>query len=412
MFWVLSYPPLWINGYKVEVSGNITGSRYHVLQFKGPILPRYKEELSSLGIRFYDYYPKYAFLVSGSRFSLINALKKPYVARIVPIRPEYKLPKYLNEKIQNGCYYNEGDGYVARLVLADERDIPTVKQIALNRGLRIRGEDPSNPYVEVEGSESALKDMAYVDEIIFVEFKHPIKNWNNRKVVVHQSALFLDLQSISSPNDTIVWKKGLHGENEILGHNDDGLDRNHCFFSGSVLGQSKIVTLCDYGGGGCGAVSLPPGTQCNSSPGTGCHGTHTAGTAVGYSDATSPGSAPFRGLAYMSRIISQTPLGGGGAGFNTVLNDAYTFGARVHTNSWGYICGSFTTRCAPSDYNTDARIIDGFVWNNPDMVVVFAAGNHGDDSCNPGCARTPSDPATAKSDITVGAMARGIDAKM
>jgi len=63
------------------------------------------------------------------------------------------------------------------------------------------------------------------------------------------------------------------------------LDKNHCFFNGTVNGQNKIVDLCDYNAGGCGVKSLPAGTNCNSSsPGTGCHGTHTAGTAVGGTD--------------------------------------------------------------------------------------------------------------------------------
>ncbi len=410
--WLLSYPPLWINGHKVVEGTQITNAKYHVLQFKGPVYPRYKKELGSMGIRFYDYMPKYAFVVSGPVQSLREALKKPYVARIVPIKPEYKLPKFYKEKIKNGCYYTENGKYVARLVLASPDEANVVKKEILRRGLVIRGEDPSNPYIEISGSVEEIESFINYDEVLFVEFRHPITNWNNRKAVTHQAGYFFDVETSTNPLDTIVWMKGLHGEGEILGHNDDGLDKNHCFFSGNVLGQPKIVTLCDYGGGGCGVASLPPGTNCNTNPGTGCHGTHTAGTAVGGSDVTPASRYPYRGLAYMARLISQTPLGGGGAGFNTVLTDAYSRGARVHTNSWGYICGFFTTRCAPSDYNTDARTIDNFVWNNPDMVVVFAAGNHGDDGCNPGCSRTPSDPATAKSDITVGAMGRAVDAKM
>lgn len=410
--WLVLYPPLWINGYKVDMGSRITDESYHVLQFKGPVYPQYKGELSQIGIKFYDYLPKYAFVVSGSEFSLREALKKPYVARIVPIPPKYKLPKFLNEKLENGCYYTENGRYVARLVLISPSDINKINLIAKKKGLEIRGIDPQNPYVEVAGDVDKIKWFANLPEVFFVEFRHPIINWNNRKAITHQSGLWFDIQSSTNPTDTIVWYKGLHGEGEILGHNDDGLDRNHCFFRGNVSGQPKIVTLCDYGGGGCGVASLPAGTNCNTSPGSGCHGTHTAGTAVGYSDATSAASALYRGLAYMARIISQTPLGGGSAGFNTVLNDAYIRGARVHTNSWGYICGSFTTRCAPSGYNTDARTIDNFVWNNRDMVVVFAAGNHGDDGCSAGCYRTPSNPSTAKSDITVGAMGRAVDAKM
>ena len=413
MLWLLSFPSLWINGHPVSGGTEITDEKYHVLQFGGPILPYQKEELRSLGIRFYDYYPEYAFVVSGSRRALETALQMPYVVRIVPVRPEYKFSVYLKDKILSGCYLREGNLYVARVVLFNPEDLPTVRDALKRMGASIVGEDVFGKFVEVKAPYDLLHSVANLPEVQFVEFRHPIVNWNNRKVVNHQSGLWLDLQNSTDPNDTIVWKKGIHGEGQILGHNDDGLDKNHCFFSGNVNGQPKIVTLCDYNAGGCGAASLPAGTQCNSNPGTGCHGTHTAGTAVGYSSATTAASAEYRGLAYMARIVSQTPLGGGGGGFGQVLQDAYDRGARVHTNSWGMICGGwFGTSCAPSNYNTDAQTIDNFVWIHPDMTVVFAAGNHGDDSCNSGCYRTPSDPATAKDDITVGAMGRAVDAKM
>lgn len=409
----MALPPLWINGHPVESSSMIGGDRYHVLQFGGPVESWQKDELKSLGIRFYDYYPKYAFVVSGDSSSLAKALKKPYVVRIVPVSPEYKFSPHLKDKLLSGCYLREGDRYVARLILFNPEDFQSLVSTLKERNVEITGRDALfNRYVEVKATYSTLRELANLPTVQFVEMRHPIINWNDRKAVNHQSGLWFDVQVSSDPNDTIVWKKGIHGEGQILGHNDDGLDRDHCFFSGNVNGQPKIVDLCDYNAGGCGAASLPAGTNCNTNPGTGCHGTHTAGTAVGWSDNATAPTIPYRGLAYMARIVSQAPLGGNGGGFGQVLQDAYDRGARVHTNSWGYICpGWWGTNCAPSDYNSTAQTIDNFVWNNPDMAVVFAAGNHGDDGCASGCYRTPSDPATAKNDITVGAMGRAIDAK-
>ena len=48
----------------------------------------------------------------------------------------------------------------------------------------------------------------------------------------------------------------------------------------------------------------------------------------------------------------------------------------MHNNSWG-------TAASFGQYLTDAREVDQFVWRNPDLVVVFAAGNGGRDAVAP-----------------------------
>lgn len=67
----------------------------------------------------------------------------------------------------------------------------------------------------------------------------------------------------------------------------------------------------------------------------------------------------------------------------------YEKGVRVHTNAWGN---------AANIYNTQAAELDAFVMNQPDMLVVFAGGNDGEDG--PG---TIGAPATCKNCISVGA---------
>ncbi|MEN3044172.1 MAG: S8 family serine peptidase [Candidatus Hydrothermales bacterium] len=192
--------------------------------------------------------------------------------------------------------------------------------------------------------------------------------------------------------DTSIWRRGIHGENVIIGHNDDGLDPNHCFFNGTVLGQNKIVYLFDYNGGGFA---------------NGAHGTHTAGSACGGTDQQSS-NLQYRGMAYKARLISQEPIGAVPPGFYSILMDAYNLGARVHTNSWGYQCFALLNYCGAGGYEGEAIDIDNFVWNYNDMTVLFAAANGGDCvspfTCGNG--RRMSRPATAKNDITVVATRR------
>jgi len=43
----------------------------------------------------------------------------------------------------------------------------------------------------------------------------------------------------------------------------------------------------------------------------------------------------------------------------------------------------------PYDASTRAEDIDSFVWNNPDIVICFAAGNDYDPNLTSGCYRKP-----------------------
>jgi serine protease AprX len=79
------------------------------------------------------------------------------------------------------------------------------------------------------------------------------------------------------------------------------------------------------------------------------------------------------------------------------FKEPYDLEARVHSNSWGRKCSK-----RQHDYDLDQRApeIDHFVWENPEMVICFAAGN---DGCNKDCDAQIGAAAAAKNCITVGA---------
>jgi serine protease AprX len=81
----------------------------------------------------------------------------------------------------------------------------------------------------------------------------------------------------------------------------------------------------------------------------------------------------------------------------TLFSDAYSRGARIHSNSWG---GG-----DPGSYDDQCRALDQFVWEHKTFCVVAAAGNDGTDSDRDGRINpmSVSSPATAKNCITVGA---------
>jgi serine protease AprX len=81
-----------------------------------------------------------------------------------------------------------------------------------------------------------------------------------------------------------------------------------------------------------------------------------------------------------------------------MFQPAYDDGSRVHSNSWG----------SPRDlgaYTGMSQQVDEFMWNNPEYLILFAAGNSGVDEDKDGRIDegSVSSPGTAKNALTVGA---------
>ncbi|XP_024535752.1 uncharacterized protein LOC9637875 isoform X2 [Selaginella moellendorffii] len=71
--------------------------------------------------------------------------------------------------------------------------------------------------------------------------------------------------------------------------------------------------------------------------------------------------------------------------------EAYSLGARIHSDSWTTVDRS---------YNLMSRSVDAFTYNNPAFLPVFAAGNAGSSYSSVG---TITSPAMSKNSLTVGA---------
>ena len=133
------------------------------------------------------------------------------------------------------------------------------------------------------------------------------------------------------------------------------------------------------------------------------HGTHVAGSVLGDGNSATMGGA-IRGTAPGARLILQSlldsgnQLGGIPADLNDLFQQTYDEGARVHSNSWG-LPGVHLP------YDASSREIDEFVWNHPDQVICFAAGNDGTDADSNGVVDTNGigSQSAAKNCITVGA---------
>ncbi|KAJ4266054.1 hypothetical protein NW762_004027 [Fusarium torreyae] len=192
--------------------------------------------------------------------------------------------------------------------------------------------------------------------------------------------------------------RDFHGENQTIAVIDTGFDLGtphdcHPAFEGRI---KKLISL--------GRNEEDVSTDARRYDDPNGHGTHVCGTIVGQPTETSAGLvggvAPKAKLVISSALKTNTELGS-----IKDINQAFElpyleYGARIFSNSWGDDApGGFQRQ-----YGTDAALIDKFVRDHPDALVIFSAGNN-----NPTPSRytkpksTIGSQAAAKNSLTVGA---------
>lgn len=189
---------------------------------------------------------------------------------------------------------------------------------------------------------------------------------------------------------------GILGTGQVVAVADTGLDMESCYFkdnSGNVpfsmqdapvtqLDRRKVVQYCHT-------------TQSDTMDVSKGHGTHVSGTVAGkienanlYTDGQFDGVAPNAKIAFMDLGNEKGRLTS--LGVSRLYPPGRSAGARIHTNSWGgYYSG------APYYAGAD---VDEFLYNNPDQLIFFAAGNGGDMMPDPSISQQSS----AKNIIVVG----------
>jgi subtilisin family serine protease len=195
-------------------------------------------------------------------------------------------------------------------------------------------------------------------------------------------------------NFDAAWAAGFHGENQVVSFADTGLDRG------------EIASLsADFTGAVAAGYKFGPGAKNWADPMG--HGTHVAGSVAGRGVIS---GGKLKGGAYAAGLVPEgmwSPLIENlvvPAKMDQLFASAMSSGARIHTNSWG----------APTNlgvYDSNAQKVDDYTWNNPDMLVLFAAGNSGIDADKDGKIDdgSVSSPGTAKNALTVGASENLVD---
>lgn len=372
---------------------------YVVIKFIGPIKEEWKAAVSQLGGELLDYVPNNTFVARLPAEAEKQIAALPFVDWVGPYLPEYKISPRLMAApargvTQPGAPAVEIDRAMAPLdpegnlevMLHQDEWGDEVVQAVVALGGQVVARHP--PQVIIVLDPVHVPALAALPAVKWIGIYSPPRVTNDIAAVLTNTAPVRDFSGVV-----------MDGTGEIVAIVDTGLDSGVNNASMHPDFQGRIVRIDAW-----------PNPPAIGRDGNG-HGTHVAGSVLG-SGAASGGL--IRGMASGARLFFQAVGQGGGGlagiaarGVANLLQDAYTAGARVHSNSWANAPAlDRTGRNLLGDYNGNAQVFDTFIVNNKDMVVVIAAGNEGVDF-NPVDGRVDGSsvtaPGTAKNCITVGA---------
>ncbi|MNJ94745.1 Serine protease AprX [compost metagenome] len=368
----------------------------YIVQFKAAVTEKDKAALRAQGFEVFGYLPDDALVVRGTAQGL-KAFKAASagVNAVVKYAPSYKVSHLfdaasvfnkdtLTNVLIKTFKSSEAEGLASQVaalnsnILVSSVNGKTINAVIprglVNKVASLTGVENVQPTPEIESFHFAMDQsltnavgtMAAGDYTDLSGFE------TGTKVMKFESA----------------WAQGFAGRNQIVSMADTGLDSGnatniHQDFQGSIVS------------------GYPFGLWSKSWEDPMGHGTHVAGSVLSRGTAS---NGLLRGGAYEARMVAEglwSPMMKNlslPSKLGDLFTKAYTDGARVHTNSWGgaRVFGS---------YDNYAIQVDEWVWANPDMTILFAAGNSGADKDKDGRidANSMASPGTAKNIITVGA---------
>jgi len=357
------------------------GPATYIVQFSGPVDVQWKEAVEQAGASLYGYIPEHAFIarMDSAVLERVNAL--PFIHWIGPYHPAYRLAGPLRDTAS--LSQAASVEVVIQMLPGASLDELQARLLTWKGVVQAQIENPDGGYVRASLPPERLNELAAMDSVLWVEPYLEPKLFNDTGGGVVMKA------------DSVRSSLGLYGAGQIVAVADSGLDTGntatlHPDVAGRLLqaiALGRVGDWSDYVG----------------------HGTHVVGSVLGNGkvDGSNPTAhqyaGTYSGVAPEAQLVMQSladawgGLGGIPLDQGQLMRDAYTLGARLHTNSWG--------SSSAGAYTSGSRQVDQAAWEKKDMLVLFAAGNDGVDVDKNGVVDPDSmgSPGTAKNVLTVGA---------
>ncbi|WP_406657986.1 PGF-pre-PGF domain-containing protein [Methanolobus sp. ZRKC2] len=356
--------------YSAMPAGNV--EKYYIVQFSGHVQEKWKQDVSSKGAEIYNYIPNNAFVFKMNEDVKIQVQALDFVKWVGEYKPSYKYdPEVTDTKtIQIASPELETD-IVYQIILFSAEDYERVaNDIETSGGNVISG---SRKTLKVQSQADILPGIATINGISWIEeYVQPTVD----------NGISTGIVNVETVHETF----GLNGSGQIVAVCDTGLDTGVNDDSMHADLRGRIINIFDVADDGSAADQNG-------------HGTHVSGSVLGngaLSGGEYTGIAPEASLIFQAAGNSYSSLTLPGD-LNDLFQQTYDLGARIHTNSWGSPLNG--------DYTTRSQQVDQFMWEHPDMLILFSAGNSGVDSNADGVVDQDSlgAPATAKNCLTVGA---------
>lgn len=337
----------------------------HILiQTEGPLSTDDKAQLSGLKAEVEEYVSENTYLVEYLPTDLEAIRKLTFV----------KWANIYNKQFKVEARLKGGAGTKVSSIVADDEDHDPNDshnvEIIFHKNVKLTSEIVSEVASKAGVSTNAMSVKGHkISVVVKHEKLNSIASLDGVKAVqeIQELTLFNSKARSLIAADPILDGTTFRGDGQVVAVADTGFDIGSATdvlpaFAGRVV---KLWAL-----GRTGLSDDPHG-----------HGTHVAGSVLG--DGVSPtlddiiiqGTAPEAQLAFQSLLDAGGGLGGIPADLKDLFQPPYNDGnvrARVHTNSWG-------PRVTALPYGR-AYQADKFVWDNQDMVILFAAGNEGVDT--------------------------------
>ena len=346
---------------------------FFTCQLAGPLIEEWRQALKEAGAEILELTgpERYTLRLAPDAHSAIRELG--FVLRLHPYSTRNAQPEMARSlSTESVSDYREMRAYDVRLHRAE--DMAAVQAWLAEHRIAVAGASGRKLRVHLFEDSFELAQLQQRPEIAQIEDHIPPEMSNARARVI----LGLDPGTgLAGLTET--------GRGQIVAVADSGLDDQHPDFQGRILGLIALGRRND--------ASDPHG-----------HGTHVAGSVLGDGAASNGeirGAAPAAQLFFQSIMDAKGQLGGLPLDLNTLLDEAYQAGARIHNNSW--------SANVAAKYTSYSAEVDEFVEQHPDMTVVIAAGNWGS-AHQPQSTQTGrvdwlsvGAPATSKNALTVGA---------